>query len=846
MAGRVPASARRLVPRMQTTERPTPPAERPATPGIWLPRSPAIRLALAAGIWLAMLALTVALRPILDRSNFVFFWIAVLAAAWLVNFWGAAVVALLSTAAVHLILVQPYFELFPFTLDEGLRFLVFLAASLPVSMLARAAARTQSIDERHIAEIGEYAAKLDERTAELEQQMEEAQALGEELEQANEELASANESLQEALVHSAEAQEESERARQRIQSLLTLASSLSRVTRVDDIADAVLRESISAVGADAGVLALLEPSPNTPGELEFNITRREGYAESLNVRWQRFPVRRDRPLSDAVLTLEPVILESAADWRARYPEMARQAPELDYEAMVNIPIVTDGRAIAGLTLSFREARRFDAGMRTFLATVGEQCGMALARGRAFEAERHAHESSAFLSEASHILAGSLDYEATLRAVAALAVPVLADWCAVDMVEDPARSEWPPKIQRLAVVHQDPAKVAWAHELAERMPTDWSAPTGLPRVLREGVTEFYPAITDEMLVAAARSPEHLALLRQVGFSSLIIVPLRARGQILGALTLVMAESGRRYDEADHALAEHLARRSAIAVDNARLYREAERARAVAEEANRAKSEFLATMSHELRTPLNAIGGYTELLEIGVHGDVTDTQREVLRRIQRSQRALLALINDILSFARVEAGRLEYEIGPVSAAEVLADIEPLVLPQMAEKGLTFEIQRGSSSPLVAADREKLLQILLNLVVNALKATPAGGRITVGCMASDLPGHALFTVTDTGVGIPADKLERIFEPFVQLGRSLVSGHSGAGLGLAISRDLARGMGGDLTAESSPGSGARFTLRLPLASMVLKGSRLGPAMDTGGTLVVENDGVGERPAVG
>jgi signal transduction histidine kinase len=831
---------------MQTSERPTPPAARSVSPGPWLPRSRAIGIALAVTIWVAMLALTLAFRPLLGRTNFVFFWVAVLAAAWLVNFWGAVVAALLSTAAVHLFLVEPYFELFPFTLDEGLGFLVFVMASLVVSMLARTAAHAQSLDERHIAEIDEYAARLDERTAELEQQMEEAQALGEELEQANEELATANESMQEALARSAEAHEESEQARQRALSLLALASALSRATSVEDIADIVLRESAAATGADAGALALLETTPFASGELEFRMTRRAGYAESLNTRWPRFPVVRGRPLSDAVLTLEPVILETAADWRARYPEMARETPELDHEAMVNLPIVADGRAIAGLTLSFREARRFDDGDRTFLATIGEQCGMALARGRAFEAERHAHESSAFLSEASHILAGSLDYEATLRAVAALSVPVHADWCAVDMVKDPAQSEWPPKVERLAVVHQEPAKVAWAHELAERMPTDWSATTGLPRVLREGVTEFYPAITDEMLVAAARSPEHLALLRQIGFSSLIIVPLRARGQILGALTLVMAESGRRYDEADRALAEHLARRAAIAVDNARLYREAERARTVAEEANRAKSEFLATMSHELRTPLNAIGGYTELLEIGVHGDVTETQREVLRRIQRSQRALLALINDILSFARVEAGRLEYEIAPVSASEVLADIEPLVLPQVTEKGLTFEIQRGSSSPLVAADREKLLQILLNLVVNAVKATPSGGRITVGCAAPDPDGTALFTVTDTGIGIPPDKLERIFEPFVQLGRSLVSGHSGAGLGLAISRDLARGMGGDLTADSSPGSGARFTLRLPLASMVLKGRRVGTAMDTGGALVVDNDGAGERPAIG
>lgn len=238
-------------------------------------------------------------------------------------------------------------------------------------------------------------------------------------------------------------------------------------------------------------------------------------------------------------------------------------------------------------------------------------------------------------------------------------------------------------------------------------------------------------------------------------------------------------------------------------------EAARARAEAEAANRAKGEFLAVMSHELRTPLNAIGGYVELMEMEVRGPITAAQREDLARIKRSQTHLLGLINEVLNYTRIEAGAMRYDIEPVSAEEVMSAVEPLVAPLFRAKGLSFEREKAPPAYQVIADSERVRQIFINLLSNAVKFTPPGGRITMRCESR---GNVLaFHVSDTGIGIPADKTDSVFEPFVQIDASLARAEQGIGLGLAISRDLARGMGGDLTVEARDGAGSTFTLTLP-----------------------------------
>ncbi|HUQ79709.1 MAG TPA: ATP-binding protein [Gemmatimonadaceae bacterium] len=241
-------------------------------------------------------------------------------------------------------------------------------------------------------------------------------------------------------------------------------------------------------------------------------------------------------------------------------------------------------------------------------------------------------------------------------------------------------------------------------------------------------------------------------------------------------------------------------------------EARSARAEVETANRAKSEFLTIMSHELRTPLNAIGGYAELLELGIRGPVTTQQREDLHRIRVSQRHLLGLINQILNYAKLEAGTVQYQVSDVRVREVVTDAAALIRPQAGAKGLTLTVRDSPKDLAVRADGDKVRQIMLNLLSNAVKYTNRGGHIAIE--SAKRRANIGISVRDTGLGVPTDKLEAIFEPFVQVGRALNRPGEGAGLGLAISRDLARWMGGDLGVESSVGEGSTFTLTLPESS--------------------------------
>jgi signal transduction histidine kinase len=241
-------------------------------------------------------------------------------------------------------------------------------------------------------------------------------------------------------------------------------------------------------------------------------------------------------------------------------------------------------------------------------------------------------------------------------------------------------------------------------------------------------------------------------------------------------------------------------------------ELEAARVAADEANKAKSQFLSTMSHELRTPLNAISGYVQLMEMEVQGPITAAQRESLDRIARSQRHLLRLVNDVLNLARIEAGRVDYRLEPVQVGALMAGVLPMIEPQLAMGELTL-VSTVDAALTVRADREKAQQVLLNLLTNAVKFTPKGGRVTVRTRVDDAAGMVLVEVSDTGIGIPAEQLANVFEPFVQVETGASRPSEGTGLGLAISRDLALGMGGDLRAESRLGEGSTFTLRLPAA---------------------------------
>ena len=330
----------------------------------------------------------------------------------------------------------------------------------------------------------------------------------------------------------------------------------------------------------------------------------------------------------------------------------------------------------------------------------------------------------------------------------------------------------------------------------------------PFPLTDAMRARRPVLLNDRAERAARYP-HLASDAAPGSEAWVAVPVVIGERALGVFGLSFP-TPRLFDEAEVSFMQALAMQAAIALERAAAYAAERRARAAAEQANQAKSQFLATMSHELRTPLNAIRGYAQLLDMGLRGPVTPEQRSDLARIQQSERHLVGIIGEILEFARIDARHVELAAQPVPLGTLAEEVAAFVEPQLHGKHITFvRVTPEAPGPVAHADPDKTRQVLINLLSNAVKATAEGGRITVRARSEG--ARAFVDVEDTGVGIPAEKIDAIFEPFVQLGRELHAPMSGTGLGLAISRGLARAMGGDLTVRSEVGVGSTFTFTLP-----------------------------------
>jgi PAS domain S-box-containing protein len=411
-----------------------------------------------------------------------------------------------------------------------------------------------------------------------------------------------------------------------------------------------------------------------------------------------------------------------------------------------------------------------------------------------ERKREEEIQRLFVRASQTLSAASLDYTETLRSLARLSVPALGDWCSLYVVREGGG------VERLEVVHADPAKEALARALGEH-PFDPGGADPALRVLETGEPVLLPEVPEFLIEAIAHDDDHLRILRGLGVRSAMMVPLRARGRILGALTLVTAKSKRRYREEDLATAQEFASRAALAVDNARLLHESQ-------EANRAKSEFLATISHELRTPLNAMTGYTDLMREGIPEPLSSQTMRYVERIALSARHLLQLIEEILTFSRLETGReqLSVERGDVArlAEEVRAVIEPLAL----EKGLGCVIEIPDRPLQLETDLPKVRQILLNLMDNAVKFTKTG---EVGLSARRDHGAVVFEVRDTGIGIAAEDQRRIYDTFWQVEQGNTRTAGGTGLGLSVTRRLVELLGGSIDLQSRPGGGSTFRVRLP-----------------------------------
>jgi PAS domain S-box-containing protein len=591
-------------------------------------------------------------------------------------------------------------------------------------------------------------------------------------------------------------------ARDRVTRLQAITSALARARSREEVAHTLVHEALRGMRLNSGAVGVL-----TDDGRSLQVLAPQNMPARFLSSPGPIPLDAAYPLTDAARTRQVVIIEGPEDFAHRYSQVVSQLGKEPSGAAVAIPLVIDESLLGSFVLRSEAPRRWTTEELDFLGALAVQCAQAIDRVRLRERELAARDEAAatqrFVAHASRVLVEPLDARETLERLARLVVPSMADSCVAYLVDDEGEPV------RVAAADVDEALGAELEALPEAMPIAEVPKHPMHQVIATGTSYFRREVSDDDLRRAmgADLPEA----ERVGWRSAILLPLVARGRIVGAVGLGRRGRANPFGEGDLVLAESLAARAALAVDNAQLFAAAERARRDAEAANRAKSDFLAMMSHELRTPLNAIAGYLDLLRMELRGPLTVDQAGDLERIDIAQRRLLALINDVLNFAKLEAGRVEFHLRPVTVQELFEAVMPLVEPQMEARGLSFErAPEALASQLVAmADPEKTQQVLLNLLSNAVKFTPAGGRISL--LARGAADAIEVQVTDTGVGIAAGRVEDIFEPFVQVDTSLTRTADGTGLGLAISRALAREMDGDLTVRSAVGEGSTFTLSLP-----------------------------------
>jgi PAS domain S-box-containing protein len=415
--------------------------------------------------------------------------------------------------------------------------------------------------------------------------------------------------------------------------------------------------------------------------------------------------------------------------------------------------------------------------------------------------RRQERQAMYLADASAALATSLDVQQMLSTLASVLVPGLADWCSIHLLEHD-------ELRSVAVAHADPAKKSLASDYQAKYPPNRSQRSGIWNVLRTGATEVWNDITDEMLTASVSDPEQLAVLRDVGMKAALVVPITFRSRTMGALSLVCAGSDRRFGPADIPLVEELGRRAGVALENAHLYAAAQDAARAAEEASRAKDEFLATVSHELRTPLNAILGWSSILKEQVK---EPSVAKPVAVIHRNAEAQVRIIDDILDVSRVITGKLRLDPKPADLVAIVRDALEAVRASAVAKEIELTFRPAAEAILLVADGERLQQVVWNLLSNAVKFTDSGGHVTVDVRQEG--STVIISVADDGKGIDAAFVPFVFDRFKQADSSFTRRVGGLGLGLALVRHIVELHGGRAEAHSEgAGKGAVFTVTLPV----------------------------------
>jgi signal transduction histidine kinase len=591
----------------------------------------------------------------------------------------------------------------------------------------------------------------------------------------------------------------------RMARLQEVTAALSEALTAGDVIIAAVDRAVSAMGARTGSLWLVD-NESSVAQLKHSA----GDDKSAVEAFAQIPLEGSMPMpvSDVVRTGKPTWIESSRELKKHYPQLAASIqPATRNYSFACLPMKAEARCIGALVFTFDVARKFSDGERFFLLGIAWHSAQALERARSFESERQARQDAeadrrraAFLAEAGALLSSSLEYDARLRSLVQLAVPRIADWCIVDLVEGPGTSS------RIAIAHADPSKGELARQLRHSYPLSPSQPLSVINVLRTGESELYPTVSGPSLTSTARDEEQANSLRSLGLRSAMLVPMRARDKTIGVITFAFAESGRHYTAADLETAKALAQRTALAVDNARLYEEAQNA-------IRVREDVLAIVSHDLRTPLTSIFTAATLLRRAA--DKKDLG-QVLRNtevIHRAGNRMSALIRDLLDVVNIELGRFAINRQrqdlqglvreAVEAHEALAKAKSIQLTASVE----------GDSPSLWCDRDRLLQILSNLLGNAIKFTPEGGRVSVEVKPNS--NQVTFVVKDTGIGIPEEERGLIFERYW---KATQKDRRGVGIGLYIAKAIVEAHQGKISVESKPGEGASFVFVLP-------GSELSPA---------------------